>query len=412
VPYVADFKTNLRWFYAFRFLASLQLWLPIWVLYLQRDRGLTIGQITALDAPFWLIILLAQVPTGAFADRFGRRAALMAGGVIYAAAMLAFGLATSYPFILAAYALWGVAMSFQSGADLAFLYDTLAAAGHGGDYQRAAGRAYGVSAAAGVVALLTGAQLAELTDLNVPILASVGICLLSAGAAWRLREPPRMRRSGDNLLRIVRIGSGVAWRNARLRYMLGLSAVVQAASFVPVIFAQPYLAQYDVPVGDYGVLQTPARLCSVVAALYAYRMARRLGQRRTLMALPVWLVGSMLLLAGLRSPLAFVAFPLMQLALSGANPLLSDYLNSYVPAEQRATILSLGQLLTAMLMVGFEPLLGVVAQHQGIGAAFGVAALLVSSGVVLTLLPWLAIDRRDRNLPLSALMELPAVRHE
>ena len=68
-----DLEANIRKFYVYRFLENLYLWLPIWVVYLQQQRGLSLAQIGALDAPFWLVSVLAEVPTGAFADRYGRR---------------------------------------------------------------------------------------------------------------------------------------------------------------------------------------------------------------------------------------------------------------------------------------------------------------------------------------------------
>ncbi|HZU76596.1 MAG TPA: hypothetical protein VFA70_07515, partial [Dehalococcoidia bacterium] len=68
-PCGGGIDANVRRLYLYCFLVNLQLWLPTWVLYLQRERGLSLGQITALDAPFWLIVVLSQVPTGAFADR-------------------------------------------------------------------------------------------------------------------------------------------------------------------------------------------------------------------------------------------------------------------------------------------------------------------------------------------------------
>src|SRR5438067_872584 len=119
-------RANVGRFYLYRFLVNLQLWLPIWVLYLQRQRGLTLGQVAALDAPFWLVNVLAQIPTGAFADRFGRKLSLLVGCLVLAAAYLAFGLASSFPVLLFSYLLWAVGLSFQSGADLAMLYDNLA----------------------------------------------------------------------------------------------------------------------------------------------------------------------------------------------------------------------------------------------------------------------------------------------
>src|SRR5947209_5463501 len=93
----AALQANVRRFYVYRFLYNLNLWLPIWVLYLQQERGLTLSQVTALDAPFWLINVIAQVPTGAFADRYGRKKALLVGCIVLGTAYLMFGLASSFP---------------------------------------------------------------------------------------------------------------------------------------------------------------------------------------------------------------------------------------------------------------------------------------------------------------------------
>ena len=67
------YEANIRKSYLYRFLMEFQLWWPIWVIYLQRERGLSLTQITLLDLPFFFLMVLAEVPTGAIADRFGRR---------------------------------------------------------------------------------------------------------------------------------------------------------------------------------------------------------------------------------------------------------------------------------------------------------------------------------------------------
>ena len=111
--------------YVYRFLMNFQLWWPIWVIYLQRSRGLSLTQITLLDTPFFLLIVLFEVPTGAIADRFGRRVSLMIGSTLFAVAIFVFGIADNYPVILVSYTAWGLAQTFQSGADAAILYDSL-----------------------------------------------------------------------------------------------------------------------------------------------------------------------------------------------------------------------------------------------------------------------------------------------
>ena len=119
------FEGNIWKSYVYRFLMEFQLWLPIWVLYLQRTRGLSLTQISVLDTPFWLLIVFAEVPTGAVADRFGRRTSLALGAMMFAVAVFVFGIADSYAIILVSYSAWALALTFQSGADAALMYDSL-----------------------------------------------------------------------------------------------------------------------------------------------------------------------------------------------------------------------------------------------------------------------------------------------
>ena len=94
-------EANVWKSYLYRFLMNFQLWWPIWVIYLQKERGLSLTQITLLDTPFFLLIVLAEVPTGAIADRFGRRTSLMLGSSLFALAVFIFGIADNYLIILA-----------------------------------------------------------------------------------------------------------------------------------------------------------------------------------------------------------------------------------------------------------------------------------------------------------------------
>ena len=86
--------SNNVWRYgAFKFFVDFQLWLPIWVFYLNETRGLSITEITFLDVPFWLLLIILEVPTGIVADRWGRKVSLCYGAFINAVAVLVFGLA-------------------------------------------------------------------------------------------------------------------------------------------------------------------------------------------------------------------------------------------------------------------------------------------------------------------------------
>ena len=67
-------------------LLSFILWVPIWVVFLQ-GKGVALTQIGVLEGFAWLLTALAEVPTGAVADRWGRKASIAMGGLLYALAM-------------------------------------------------------------------------------------------------------------------------------------------------------------------------------------------------------------------------------------------------------------------------------------------------------------------------------------
>jgi len=409
-----SYEANLPKAYLFQFLMSFQLWWPIWVLYLQEKRGLSLTQITALESIFWLIILVAQVPAGAIADRQGRKVVLVLASLFLSAGILVFGLADSYFLILISYAGWALALAFQYAGDSAFLFDSLKMLGRPGDFQKVYGRYWGFASVGVICGLLLGAPLAAATNLSLPILLSSGISLLAAGVALSLREPvlgtpevPEDSSGGPaagplpiearlSFADLVRESFRLAYRRPQVRYVLLYSAFLGAAAFAPVIFIQPFLTRHDVGVSDLGLFQVPMRVLALVGALSAYRISAVLGERRTMVLMPVALFGGYALLGSWDATYAYVAFPVVSLLSMMANPIVADYLNRVIPSEQRATMLSMRQLLFSFLVVPIAPLLGFVADEVSLMGAFWASALLVAVPMPVIFALWWRAEARER----------------
>ena len=78
--HVSDFNAtrNIRLMYAVTFIVRLQPWLVVWITYLTDFRGFSLAQVGLLETFFWGIIIATEIPTGAFSDRYGRRATFLA----------------------------------------------------------------------------------------------------------------------------------------------------------------------------------------------------------------------------------------------------------------------------------------------------------------------------------------------
>src|SRR5690606_24760060 len=121
---------NLRRFYLFRLLATSYLWVPVFY-HFMTSRGLGFDEIMLLAAIYSGVVILVEIPTGALADRIGRRTSMMAGALAMVVSCLIAYSAHSFAVFVVAEVFAAVSMSLCSGADSAYLFDLLHANGRG-----------------------------------------------------------------------------------------------------------------------------------------------------------------------------------------------------------------------------------------------------------------------------------------
>jgi MFS family permease len=381
----------------YQLLFNLGLWWPIWVLYLQEVRGLTLAQVGALEIPFWLTIALTQVPAAALADRWGRRPVLVMAALTQAAAVAFFGLADSFTLLVLSYLVWGASYGMAWGPDAAFLYDTLRATGRTAQYARLMGLAMACNTAGMVLGTFIGAPVAAAIDLRAPIFLSSGLALAAAAVAMGFREPLAAFRHemSASLLATARDGLRTVLASPPLALAIALLAAATVANLGPVLFVQPFLAGHGVEVGETGLWQTPMRLVGMAGALAAYRLAGLLGLPRGV-ALLIAVGGAAYgVLALWDSLYAAGGFFALAFVFAASRPLLTDYINGRVSSGQRATVASLGTLAGALVFAPAAPVLGHLADVS-FGLAAGVLACLLGGGGLCLLLLWRYAEARGR----------------
>src|SRR3989344_6835397 len=119
-----DIKSNIWKMYLYTFFISLSFFTPVIVLFWQ-DNGLSLTKIMLLQSIFSIAVVVLEIPTGYFADVFTRKRALVIASFSVFFSMLVYGFSSNFYQFLIAEILWAVGMSFISGTDSAFIYDTL-----------------------------------------------------------------------------------------------------------------------------------------------------------------------------------------------------------------------------------------------------------------------------------------------
>lgn len=167
--------------------------MPLYPLYalLFAGTGLSDAQISLLFAIWSLVGIVAEVPTGALADRFSRRSALVASGLLQAAGYAWWITLPSFSAFAGGFVLWGLGGVLASGATEALLYDGLAAVGAREEYARVLGLVTAAGLLAQVPAAAAAAGLYAAGGYPLVGWMSVGVCCAAAALAVRLPEAPR-----------------------------------------------------------------------------------------------------------------------------------------------------------------------------------------------------------------------------
>jgi MFS family permease len=369
------------------------------------DAGLSNTEAFAVNAFFAVGQVIFEVPTGVVADTRGRRFSFLLGASTLIAATLLYVVmwqihASFLGWALASVVL-GLGFTFFSGATEAWLVDALGATGYTGGLEAVFGRAQTVGGAAMLVGSVLGGVVAQVTDLEVPYLLRAAILGVTFVVAFRymhdLGFKPRQGANPVDEVRTVLRGSiDAGWRNPPVRWLMLAAPFTTGVGFYAFYAAQPYLLQLYGDTGAYGIAGLAAAIVAgaqIVGGLTVPRV-RRLFSRRTDALLVGGILNVVLLaLIGLTSSftIALVLLAGWGLVFALGAPLRQAFINGVIPSEQRATVLSFDSLIGSIGGAAIPPGLGRVADVNGYGPSY-----LVAAGVQVLALPFVLLARRER----------------
>jgi len=384
------FAANIPKYFAYAILKSFGFGMlsGIWVIYLQHERGLSLAQITLIDVAFWIAAALGEIPTGIVADAVGRKASLAIGAVMLGVGTLGWVVAPNLPLILLTYVVMGVGITFTSGADDAFFYESVQRAGRAHEYTRLVGLV-GAASLGGLAVGSVASGLVGTIHLGLPLIIG-GLCDFAALAVILTFKEPQAE-TGDlpkkSYGTVLREAAALIRLRPNLRYpMLYLALVPLVASIMEIIFLQPQAVAVGVPIAAIGVVVMIVQLSNMVGAARSDWLKTRLGEARLLYLAPALIIACLLLLATFQIFPALALIAAIGFVTAVLRPILMNRIQREVPDEIRATIISVQSLLFTLLLGISEPILGAAADRSGFAAAY--VLLAGSSAVLILLLFW------------------------
>jgi hypothetical protein len=162
----------------------------LYLLWWVQEKGIPAPIVAAVLAAGDLALLLAEIPTGWFADRVGHRTSLVAGSLLQVLGMLLCWLGGGVPDLVAASVLVALGDGFRSGADQALLYRSCQALESEEEFQRLEARAHAAQQMALVALVLAGGVIVERWGFAAGWIAETLLCAVGLLIACAMTEPP------------------------------------------------------------------------------------------------------------------------------------------------------------------------------------------------------------------------------
>lgn len=393
-----SYEANIRRTFVRAGLNALAFFLPTWVLFLQENLGLSLSEIVFVEIVFGLTSVLMEIPTGAVADVIGRKASLIVGSVCIAVAAVWFGLAPTLGWVIAAHVLWGIAFSFDSGADMALFYESLQQLGREDEYVKLRGRLSMVRVGSAAVGSIIGGFIGA-WHLAAPMLAYGAVNILALFVTLGLLEPPYQPDPETGLRIKYRDALLLAYNTLRerpaLRAMLLFAATSPTASYLPaVLLIQPYAMEIGIPIAMMGFISFGYQISRFMGASATERLQTWGGTQRMLYLAPPLLLAGLLALAVFPSWVGIVLSFSLGFVVMAIVPIIENMILQEIPEQIRATLLSVNRLFYRGIVSIFELGVGFIGERMGLRISFLWAGIFIFALLEFSLYRWWQASKR------------------
>lgn len=240
--------------YAYAFLKDFSFFTAVLVPFFTQWGNISLFQVQLLQSWFSFWVFILEVPTGAVADKIGRKHSLALGSFIVGMAVLLYGSIPSYGVFLISEFLFAIGFALTSGADQALIYDTLKEEGKEKSSVKVLGKANAFHLLGMLIAAPIGSIIAARYGLNAPLLASSIPLFLASLVGWSIPEPKihTSESESPHYLDSVKKGLYALRTNSLLRALAIDSVLVAASAYFVIWFYQPLFTQIGIPIYYFG----------------------------------------------------------------------------------------------------------------------------------------------------------------
>ncbi len=374
-------------FYISSFLKNQTYFTPVLILFLQAQ-SLDFSQI------FWVFTIgsifsfIVEIPTGIFADMYGRRRSIIISKFIIFASYISFGFSGSFWSFVFSQILFELGSSFRSGTETAYTFDFLEQnKKRNPSYTEVKGKQKFYARIGEALATALGGFIASQFGFNWVFFVAAAPAFLNfiMALTWT-----RIDEGSTDISFSISINHAKHSLSDLLRNKDVLFVTLNITIFTSVLaavskFIQPYMETVGIDVSLFGVIYSVSLVVAAISVRYSYVFQKFLGgSRRTvnllsfLAFIPLFVLGF-----GFVSIFGVFLFFIVTIIENIRSPIENNEFQRHVESRKRATLGSILSLSKNLGKIAILPLAGFLAESYSMYAAvFGLGVMLLLNAVL------------------------------
>ncbi|ORT51177.1 MFS transporter [Vibrio sp. qd031] len=362
---------NVRCYLMFRCSYFARFYYPIFTL-LYLDYGLTLSQFAMLNVVWAATIVIAEVPSGAFADTLGRKKLVVLSSIIMFAEIAMIAVVptgnTSLVFMvfLVNRVLSGLAMALASGADEALAYDTLKEQGQEDMWPRVLQIQLRIASSVGIFVTLLGAAMYDVNVMagiysmlglaepestkelkRIPVFATLFVAMIAMYAAVNMQEEkkpvtPDGNRAASTIASLKLTLNAGKWvlSTPYVLFILLYYSLFEHTSRMFLTMNSQYYRAIDIPIIYFGFIGAGVSILQILLAGQSRRLAESIPPKPFIFGMGLATIASYYWISLGWSIYGVIPVLLLIFIIMTMNIFISYHLNKKTESHNRATVLS------------------------------------------------------------------------
>lgn len=369
-------NNNIKLMYCISFLQGMVFYASIATLY-RTSSGLNLFSISLIESICCLLMIILEIPWGILADRIGYRNTMIICTFLYFVSKVVFWAASNFLMFLVERVILSVVYSGLSGVDSSIIYLS--------SEKDKSQRSFGIYAALGTAGLIISAGICALTvntDYRLAGLFTIFPYGIAAVISLFLTEVKQDSEEKENLSQIISVLHETI-KNRKLMFLIiGSGLLSEAVHMLTVFLNQPKYSEIGM---DTSLISAAYIGMTVISLLgvYSAKITQKYGHQSAGSGLFIIIICASILLSFAHFPFTAIScIVVIKLADSLIQPLLMKSEHDLVHSANRATVISAGALVTDIIVIFIDLIMGKIADIN-INDSILTGAFFMTLGLVM-----------------------------